>query len=129
MWLIILTNIVPTVFLCMDMLMSKIRYPPRLVILGYVHICVWLVLTYIMQITSWPEDDEYKPIYYENLNWACEVNFSYTFKENEATKTVNQTSTAPKTCHEINPNFTTDDCHNLFRTYFCDLQPLLLENE
>ena len=92
-----MTNIVPTVFLFMDMIMSKIRYPPRLVILGYVHILVWLFGTYLAQITTWPEDDKFKPIYYENLNWACKVNFSHTYHNNE-TKTLDIDSTLPSSC-------------------------------
>lgn len=109
--------------------MSKIRYPPRLVILGYVHIFVWLFLTYIMQITSWPEDDKYKPIYYENLNWACQENFSYTYLDSTK-KTVGPNSTDSMTCkqREINDStLTSNDCHNLFRTYYCDIEGLDLQ--
>ena len=83
MWIIILTNIIPTVFLVFDMIMSKIRYPPRLAILGYVHIVLWLILTYVVQITTWPEDLLYKPVYNENLNWICKDNFSHLFNEDK----------------------------------------------
>ena len=102
--------------------MSKIRYPPRLVILGYVHIFLWLIVTFFVQITEWPEDDKYKPIYYDNLNWACEINFSHTY--NPTTKEVDQHSTKNETCGQqgLQPKVnSTLGCHNLFNTYYCDI--------
>lgn len=41
------SNILPTVFLFLDMLMSNIRYPASMTLLGYLHIFVWLFITYI----------------------------------------------------------------------------------
>lgn len=45
--LMMYSNIVPAVFLFLDMVMSKIRYPATMTVLGYLHILMWLMITYV----------------------------------------------------------------------------------
>ena len=65
------------------------------------------------------------PIYYNNLNWACDSNFLfYTNTDPNNTNVINQTLVASVTCGEAEKQLghnKTFDCHNLFENYYCNV--------
>jgi hypothetical protein len=74
--LMLVSTILPVVFLGIECILNKIIYPKTLWLPILIYNCLYLFWTFIVEVMQGGS-----PVYYNNLNWTCTSNWIYIVSE------------------------------------------------